>query len=456
MVRKSITFRLSAIHLGVAACLVTAASTPVWADATEELRAELAAQRQRLEMLEKKLEAATKEAADAKKLAQSAPAKATGGEKSSSGGLADSVTIYGIADAGVEIGRYGQGTKTRVQSGLGSASRLGFKGERSFGDDVSAYFQLEAGVSIDNGQNTGHSSNISNPGQGSMSSSAPNTTGVAIFSRNTFVGLKSGIGDIRFGRDYVPIYSITSPSDPFTIGGATAFRLWSSAAATRFDNGIYYTTPKFGGIQANLAYSAGMENNSRADVGISGSTNSVGPEDEGKGFSGALSYKDGPLFAGLGMMQFMRQGNVVAPATNEVKRKSWNLAASYDLKFVKFYGHFLAGKDTQAGKATSMDRRVYWLGASAPFGGKHVARFVYGHLDDRMPTNRDSNHFGLGYEYQLDKMTDLYAYYARVSNKNGGKNSLCAGGTCQGYDGDTNLPADFTPQSLMFGARYRF
>ena len=51
---------------------------------------------------------------------------------------------------------------------------------------------------------------------------------------------------------------------------------------------------------------------------------------------------------------------------------------------------------------------------------------------------------------------DVLAYYAQVSNQNGGKNSLCAGGTCQGYDGDTNLPANFTPKSLMMGARYRF
>src|SRR6185369_14027895 len=210
--------------------------------------------------------------------------------------MPEGLTIYGIADAGVEVGNYGHGTKTRVQSGLGSASRLGFKGERNFGDDLSAYFQLEAGVSIDNGQNTGHSSNISNPGQGAASSSAPNTTGVAIFSRNTFVGLRGKFGDVRFGRDYAPIYSITSASDPFTIGGATAFRLWSGAAASRFDNGVFYASPKIGGFGANLAYSAGMENNSTANVGISGANTSTGPKDEGKGWSGSLTYNNGPLF----------------------------------------------------------------------------------------------------------------------------------------------------------------
>ena len=32
----------------------------------------------------------------------------------------------------------------------------------------------------------------------------------------------------------------------------------TSAAASRFDNGIFYASPKFAGFQANVAYSAGM------------------------------------------------------------------------------------------------------------------------------------------------------------------------------------------------------
>jgi predicted porin len=447
----------TALHLALAGCFA-AAMTPAFADANDELRAELKAQRARLEMLEKKLEAATQEAASAKEVANKVAAAAPAG--AANGGLAmpKGFTIYGIADAGVEFGDYGQGNKARVQSGLGSASRLGFKGERGFGDDLAAYFQLEAGVSFDNGQNTGHSSNISNPGQGTLSSSAPNTTGVAIFSRNTFVGLKGKFGDVRFGRDYAPIYSITSASDPFTIGGATAFRLWSSSAASRFDNGIYYASPKLGGVQANIAYSAGMENNSTADVGVSGATTSTGPKNEGKGWSGSLTYAQGPLFLAAGYLSFLKAGNVAAPATENVRRTSKNLAATYDLKVVKLYGHYLHGEDTQSGAATpkTLDRNVWWVGAAVPFQNKHTVRAVYGHLDDRLATNRDSNHVGVGYEYALDKETDLYAYYARVTNQNGGQNSLCAGGTCQGFDSATNLPANYTPKSLMLGGRYRF
>jgi predicted porin len=432
--------------------------SPAQASDQDDLRAEINAQRVRLEALEKKLESAAAQTAKAAsgKAGEAAPASAKGLR------MPDGLSIYGIADAGVEIGNYGQGSKARVQSGLGSASRLGFKGERSFGDDLSAYFQLETGISLDNGQNTGHSSNISNPGAGTASSAAPNTTGVAVFSRNTFVGLKSEkFGDLRFGRDYVPIYSITSVSDPFSIGGATPFRLWSGAAASRFDNGVYYASPVLGGLQGKLAYSSGMDNNSQSDIGVSGgapANSATGPQNEGKGYSASLSYRNGPLFLGTGYLSFQRAGSVSAPATSNVHRNAWNLAGTYDLGSAKVYGQYLRGKDTQSGATpeTSLDRSVWWLGVSVPVASRHTVRAVYGRLDDRLKNNRDSAHIGIGYEYALDKQTDLYTYYARVSNKNGGQNSLCAGGTCQGYDKDSGLPPGFSPSSLMVGARYRF
>lgn len=455
--------RTTPLYLATLACFAPFALGSAHAASIDELQAEIAAQKARLEKLEEVLKATAATAAAATQKAEAATQAASAAPARSKGlSMPAGLTIYGIADAGVEIADYGRGTRARVQSGLGSASRLGFKGERDFGDDLSAYFQLEAGVSIDNGQNTGHSSNVSNPGQGTASSASVNTTGVAIFSRNTFIGLNSKkAGDLRFGRDYTPIYSLTSTSDPFTIGGATAFRLWSSAAASRFDNGVFYASPKLAGFQAKVAWSAGMENNNRADVGVTGGTpgnSNTGPEGEGKGWSGSLSYANGPLFVGAGYLSFLKMGTVAAPATESVERSAWNLAATYDLGIAKLYGHFLHGADTQEGAAKfkSLDRNVWWLGASMPFAGRHTVRAVYAHLDDRLATNRDSDHYGVGYEFALDGQTDLYAYYAQVSNQNGGQNSLCAGGTCQGFDKDSGLPPDFTPKSLMLGARYRF
>ncbi|MEO8407236.1 MAG: porin, partial [Oxalobacteraceae bacterium] len=38
------------------------------------------------------------------------------------------ITIYGIADAGLHVSSNGEGTRTKLVSGIADGSRLGFKG----------------------------------------------------------------------------------------------------------------------------------------------------------------------------------------------------------------------------------------------------------------------------------------------------------------------------------------
>ncbi len=63
-----------------------------------------------------------------------------------------SVTIYGIVDAAVERADSGSGSSvTRLVSGQGSASRLGFRGTEDLGGGLRAIFSLEAALNADNG-----------------------------------------------------------------------------------------------------------------------------------------------------------------------------------------------------------------------------------------------------------------------------------------------------------------
>ena len=452
------------LQLALGSCALVLSPSAAMADDLSDLKAELAAQRalvtaqqSRLEALEKKLEAAVAN----KAAVTPATASVTSGSSSASGWPAG-LTLYGTADAGVEYGNYGKGYKGRVQSGIAQVSHIGLKGEKNLGDDLTAFFGLEAGISLDNGQNTIHPTTISAAGPGAPASASNNTTGLTIFSRGSFVGLRGKHGDLRFGRDYASAYLLTAPTDPMGVGGATAFRLWGALSVTRFDNGIYYATPSLNGWQGHFSYSAGMENNSTADVGVSGgrsaagsgANNQSGPKDEGWGSSGNLIYKAGKLFLGAGYISYFKQGEVAAPALEPSHRLSKNLAASYDLDWVKLYGHYISGADTQAGAAVSpsMKADVWWLGFTVPFSNVHLLRAVYGRFDDKLAANRDSTHIGLGYEYRLDSQAKLYAHYATVSNQNGGTNSLCIGGSCQGYSVAPNI----APRSLMFGTQYRF
>ncbi len=65
-----------------------------------------------------------------------------------------SITIYGIADAGLHITNNGEGTRTRLVSGIAEGSRLGFRGVEDIGNGFKAIFNLEARVELDTGSNT--------------------------------------------------------------------------------------------------------------------------------------------------------------------------------------------------------------------------------------------------------------------------------------------------------------
>ena len=171
------------------------------------------------------------------------------------------VTIYGIADVGVEWGDSGFGNKFRVQSGQASGSRLGFKGSEDLGGGLKANFTLEMGFALDNGQLTTHNSQTTN--SASIIKTAPTTTGTVIFARQAWAGLSGNFGEVNLGRQYTPLFWVLLNSDPVGAGtGATPFNLYllgphatppdntQSTRRARSDNSITYKTPTIGGFNA--------------------------------------------------------------------------------------------------------------------------------------------------------------------------------------------------------------
>ena len=101
------------------------------------------------------------------------------------------VTMYGIADAGIGVQDRGGNAKSVVvvSSGLQSTSRFGIRGTEDLGGGLSAVFNFEAGMRVDDG-----------------------TSGGLNFTRRSVVGFQGGFGTVMLGRDYTP---------GFTAGGAT-------------------------------------------------------------------------------------------------------------------------------------------------------------------------------------------------------------------------------------------
>jgi len=310
------------------------------------------------------------------------------------------VTIYGVADAALVGERGGSGGNiTKVTSGAAAASRLGFRGEESLGDGLSAYFNLETGAKIDTGE-------VDAAG--------------TIFNRVALVGLRSRAGAIALGRQYTPYYSmLVNVVDPFRVGYAgTAKNLFPGWGTNiRTSNTITYASPRLHGMDLELAYSAGEQAAIKT----------------GRQFGGALGYSQGPLTLRLAYNSKNTDTAATAtvPAVSRSLGRNTLLGANYDfgpLKLFLGYGIDKGENSTPLGNANnpyggvrptpSTDGRDMLAGFTAPLGrGKLM--FSVMRKDDRTAFDQDASSWGIAYMYSLSKRTGLYAAYGHIHNRNG-------------------------------------
>ena len=115
-----------------------------------------------------------------------------------------SVTLYGVADAGVTY-LNGADNWSGVTSGNNLTSRLGFRGVEDLGGGLKANFVIEGGFNLDNGDGaSGYAG--AKAGEGFQ------------FKRRSTVGLSGGFGEVRMGRELTAAYNATARYDPFGSG----------------------------------------------------------------------------------------------------------------------------------------------------------------------------------------------------------------------------------------------
>lgn len=148
------------------------------------------------------------------------------------------VTLYGVADAGIEYlsnapSASNGSNLVRMSSGNMSTSRWGLRGSEDLGGGLKAVFELESGFSLDT----------------AVLSSSPR-----LFDRAALVGLGSKYGLVTLGRQTTPIYDVGLQLDP--MGFAPRYSLYRSddIIAGRADNAVKYRGT-FGGLTATALYS---------------------------------------------------------------------------------------------------------------------------------------------------------------------------------------------------------
>jgi predicted porin len=306
------------------------------------------------------------------------------------------VTIYGRIHAGIDNMRvastaaFPRGeSATRVSD---YSSKLGFRGREELGDGWSALFQIEGGLAIDAG------------------------TG-GLNEKDTFVGLAhKNYGQVQLGRYATPIRKINDYTNRFLGEGpqddANISQLSSDVAVgfnRRQPNSISYRTPRVAGFTATVLRGANVETDGGDSV-----------------FSSALQYEGGgPLTGAVGyeahnnvrpgmrdkmvrvMMNYAFGAGDVGAGFNRIVYQVPNgtLARNY----YTVTGAWKIGTDALIGRIGIAGD----VGGSAPDGTTLAAKgtsLTHG-------SDSGAKHVTLGYQHNLSKRTQLYAYFTRLANE---------------------------------------
>jgi len=309
-----------------------------------------------------------------------------------------SVSVYGIADIWfgnikTDAGNAAAPTTstTQLTSGGVDTSRWGLKGSEDLGGGLKANFKLESAIGVDTGASTG-------------------------FSREAWVGLSGGFGEVKFGKVSSAFNDIEGAAGAaFGSGtlGPIGIAFTSDAEENaRPSNTIYYATPNFSGFTASVSYSLD-ENLALKAADLAKVTPEVAAGQELKSVS--LAYAAGPVYAGLGYQTQQDVGSTV-----EVQLTQLN--ATYDLGVAKLlgaYGH--VANSAHSGVATAGDSASEWqIGADVPLSSaftlstgyaKSTRSFASGAADDEVTA------FSLVGAYSLSKRTTAYVGYATSNVK---------------------------------------
>ena len=340
------------------------------------------------------------------------------------GGVANaqsSVTLYGIADAGLLFNNNVKGGKLYALSSA-TSSRFGLLGTEDLGGGLHAIFTLENGYTIGSG----------GLGQGGL-----------LFGRKAFVGLKSDTyGALTAGRQYSASNDATATFASGADWAASGLGYGTRAAdvdnvdtSNRIQNSIKYTSPNYRGLTVGLLYSFG---------GQAGHFSQNAVEDA------AIAYSNGPLKLGASYMftkdpyyaTFGNQGNSSSPSSsvtgannNMPSRIFGGYASAGSQQIITAGGSYVVGPATIAVLYSNTQfQNLGAVNAVGSFGTKYnggtatfnsgelnvkyaltpaltlAGAYIYTHNSGADNVGSASyNQVNLGTIYSLSKRTSLYA-----------------------------------------------
>jgi predicted porin len=309
-----------------------------------------------------------------------------------------SVQLYGVVDEWAGNQKFPDGKEAAVVSGGGLAtSYWGLKGAEDLGNGYKAIFTLESFFMAQNGA------------YGAFK-------GDTFFSRNAYVGIESPYGTVVAGRLTTSLYVATILFNPFvnsytfspmvkhTYLGLGSFPTYTTdmgaVGGSDWNNAVEYSSPNFNGLSANVMYALG---------------NTAG-ENGAKKWSAQFLYFHG-AFSATGVYQYVNFNSAPGDLTSLAQSvglagmKSQGVAqlgATYDLKYVKFFGQYMYTYNVQG--IGNWHVNTAQGGITVPVDvGSIMASFAYSRDGGGLDQTRQTA--SIGYDYPLSKRTDVYAAY---------------------------------------------
>ncbi|MEW9900033.1 porin [Chitinivorax sp. PXF-14] len=311
----------------------------------------------------------------------------------------NTVTLYGIAQVAASYWDVDavNGVGGVAKQGLeDTGSRIGFKGEEQLGGGMKAFFQMESGVSLDQGGGT-------------------------FASREGWVGLKGNFGGVQLGRGKTVFDLAQEAFDPFNANSTLINTGLVDGVYYRANNVIRYTMPEIAGLSGAIEY-GDMEGK-----GTNPSGNGVKPQL----IDASLRYENGPLFVqgGYEYQKDTRDATAVSDTTTATavphKSNAVLIGAGYTLPF----GTALAGayRHVEVKDSGNKEKRDQFLvNATQPFGNVNV-KLGYVHAGNAkgcpdtgctlLPADKGADYYIGAVEYNFSKRTWVYLEHATADNK---------------------------------------
>ena len=347
---------------------------------------------------------------------------------SSAANAADSsVTLYGILDAGMQVStqslRDYSSSNVGLVNGVQSGNRFGIKGSEDLGSGLRATFALEAGFNLGSG------------------ASQQNGT---LFGRQSWVGVESNtLGYARLGKQYNFATDYVGAIDPFLLGfgQANMGTTFGSANTTRYNNMVKYQTPTWNGLTAGIGYSFATGLTSvYADQAALVAANSYNyaTSNNARAITAGIKYASGPLtVVGSYDVMYGAENIVGSGASNP---SQWILGGAYDFKVAKVAAAYSQSRNGWINGQASVDSTFsanaygggaggvlydssfgansYLVGATVPVTGtqKVFASYQYATPVASMAAASNLSIYSVGYQYDLSKRTNAYAYASQAQN----------------------------------------